>query len=480
MKPITLWLAVALLAGAFNTSQAQLPDSLQHYMSIAAANNPGVMQKYYEYQASLQKVPQVGALPDPELTAGIFLSPMELMEGKQLAEFSLMQMFPWFGVLKNAKDEMSLMAMANYESLNDAKLALFYDVSRSWYALYLSRENIRISERNMDILHTVERLALTRFTHARAGNSAASAPVAPSQSSIPGTTTSGNGSMNTMGSQSTTSSGGAPSQNMQGSAMQGSTEGTSLPDLYRIQIEIGDLQNTIEGLKNNQTTLTAQFNALLNRPPETPVYLPDSLTADSLNVPLMTLADSLIAGNPMLAMLNYEQQAYEARRIMNKRMGYPMAGVGLNYSLINKDVMSTSAMNGRDMIMPMVKVTLPIYRKKYNAMQREAVLLQSAAGSNYKSTANTLQAELYAARQTYLDAQRRMVLYKNQHLLAQKSFNIMIRSFSASDSPLTDLLRVRQQTIDYELKQVEALTGFNTAAAYIRRLTANTGLKSTN
>ena len=47
-------------------------------------------------------------------------------------------------------------------------------------------------------------------------------------------------------------------------------------------------------------------------------------------------------------------------------------GLGLNYSLINKNEMSTSAMNGKDMIMPMVTVTLPIYRKKYNAMQTEA------------------------------------------------------------------------------------------------------------
>ncbi len=53
-------------------------------------------------------------------------------------------------------------------------------------------------------------------------------------------------------------------------------------------------------------------------------------------------------------------------------MGYPMIGLGVNYSVINKNEMSTSAMNGKDMIMPMVTVTLPIYRKKYKAMQTEA------------------------------------------------------------------------------------------------------------
>ena len=63
----------------------------------------------------MQKVPQVGSLPDPELSLGVFLSPMELVSGNQVADIRLMQMFPWFGVLKNAKDEMSLMANAKYE-----------------------------------------------------------------------------------------------------------------------------------------------------------------------------------------------------------------------------------------------------------------------------------------------------------------------------------------------------------------------------
>jgi hypothetical protein len=50
----------------------------------------------------------------------------------------------------------------------------------------------------------------------------------------------------------------------------------------------------------------------------------------------------------------------------------------------------------------------------------------------------------------------------------------MIRSFSASaaGSNLTDILRIRQQTLDYELKQVEALVDYNTSVAWLKRLMA--------
>ncbi len=66
-----------------------------------------------------------------------------------------------------------------------------------------------------------------------------------------------------------------------------------------------------------------------------------------------------------------------------------------------------SAMNGKDMIMPMVTVTLPVYRKKYNAMAKEADLLKTAASQNYQAESNSLQAEYYQAIQLYQDAQRR-------------------------------------------------------------------------
>jgi len=156
-------------------ANSQQQDSLYQYLVIAAKNNPTVKQKFYEYQASLQKVPQVGSLPDPELNVGVFIQPMELVDGKQNADIRLMQMFPWFGTLKAAKDELSLMAKAKYESFRDAKLQVFFDVKRTWYELQKVQQDIQISEKNLDILHTIERLTLVKFkTAATDGNSSPS------------------------------------------------------------------------------------------------------------------------------------------------------------------------------------------------------------------------------------------------------------------------------------------------------------------
>jgi outer membrane protein TolC len=174
----------------------------------------------------------------------------------------------------------------------------------------------------------------------------------------------------------------------------------------------------------------------------------------------------------MLGMLQYEQQSLDARKKMVTRMGYPMIGLGVNYSLINKSAMSTSTMNGKDMIMPMIAVTLPIYRQKYKAMRAEATLMKSATAQNYTATSNSLQTEYYQAKQLFQDAQRRIKLYSNQYTLAKSTLDIMLKSFATSGSGLTDVLRVRQQTLDYEFKQMEAVVDYNTAIAWLKRLMA--------
>jgi outer membrane protein TolC len=83
-----------------------------------------------------------------------------------------------------------------------------------------------------------------------------------------------------------------------------------------------------------------------------------------------------------------------------------------------------------------------------------------------------LEADYYQAVQMYEDAQRRVKLYKNQSSLASKSLDLMLKGYSVSASGLTDVLRIRQQTLDYELRQVEAVADFNTAVAWLKRLMA--------
>ncbi len=454
----------------FFTASGQQPDSLVHYLEMASKNNPLVLQKFHEYQAALQKIPQAGSLPDPELSMGIFLSPMEIIAGKQVADLRLMQMFPWFGVLKNAKDEMSLMANARYESFRDTRNQVLFDVQRTWYELFKTSQNIRITEKNIQILKSIEQLALTKFrTGGETGAGASSA--------TPNTGNTLQDNNNALGSSGMSGMSNTPAMNaspsgpvMTGSGGMGAAPSQSgMTDVIRVQIEMSDLENNITLLKSRLQTQSAKFNGYLNRPANALVSLPDSILADTLNNLLLQVSDSLLTVNPMPGMWQYEQQSLVAREKMISRMGLPMVGIGLNYSVIQKSHMSASDMNGKDMLMPMVTVTLPVYRKKYKAMQNEAGLMQAAAGQGFQAAVNALQSEYYEAVQLYHDAKRRMELYAHQNRLATQSYDIMTKSFSASGTGLSDLLRYRQLLLDYENRQVEAIADYNTAVGWLKK-----------
>jgi len=471
-----LFISIFALSCWLQGYSQQYPDSLVRYLEISAKNNPAVQQKFSEYKAALQKVPQAGALADPELTLGLFLKPMELMNGNQLADIRLMQMLPWFGVLRYARDEMSLMANAKFELFRDTKLQVFYEVEQNWYELYKIRKEISVSEKNIEILKSIERIALVRFQSAPAGGVSTTSQSSgmnskPSQNDNAGGSSGMQGMSSNQGSQGTTSSV-RTSPAMASGSMPSTTGETGLADLYRIMIEAGELENNLASLRGRERAVLARFNSYLNRSSLTPVFTVDILSADSLSMPLVVMPDTLISQNPMLAMLEYEGEAYEAKKNMVTRMGFPMVGLGVDYSLINRSEMSASPMNGKDMIMPMVSVTLPIYRKKYKAMQNEADLLRTAASQNRQSVSNSLQSEYYQALQNYEDARRRVKLFESQYQLASRSLDLIMKSFAVSTSGLTDVLRVQQQTLDYELKQAEAVADLNTAVAWLNRLTA--------
>lgn len=472
-------LVLSVIAGAASAelrSQA-FPDSLAAYLEIAARNNPGVQKSLYDYQAALQKVPQVSSLPDPELTAGFFLKPMELMSGNQVADFQLMQMFPWFGVLRNAKDEMSLMAQAKYELFRDAKLQVGYDVQKAWYELFKVREEIRISEKNIELLRTIERLSLIKFKSPSAGGTTSLPAGSMTSPGSRGGMEGGSAGMGNMAGVQTTRRDADSRENqssMQSLPMGSSTSGSGLADFYRIQIEILGLEDNIASLKNQERTSVARFNSILDRSPEHPVYVDTITRYSSVGLEETMDPDSLLADNPMLKMISYENQSLEARKKMISGMSYPMVGIGINYSLINKSPMSESAMNGSDMVMPMVTVTIPVYRKKYNAMKSETDLLKSSSEKSYRATENSLKVELLSAMLDYQDISRRVKLYESQHSLAARSLDLMLKDFSASASSLTDVLRLRQQIYEYELNLIEARADLNITSARITRLMAYT------
>jgi len=336
-----------------------------------------------------------------------------------------MQMFPWVGTLDAAKSEAALRSKVQYERFRNVRTALFYGVKATWYTLYLIREEIAITNENLDILRTLEELAINRFKSPEANR-------------------------------------------MKMGQMNGT--GTGMVDVLRIQMQINALESKLDLLTDRRGVMTAQFNELLNRPAKETIILPDSLGMPGLPVPIAQIPDSIRQSNPMLKALAHEENAFLSQKEKNRKMGLPVIGLGLQYGMFQERAGSDLAMNGRDMLMPMATVRIPLWRRKYRASVRESDLKRQAAMAKQRDVGNKLQVSYKEAMKNYRDAERRGDLYQRQSALAQQALNILSVAYSSADSDFEELLRMQLRLLDYRLEERRAIVDQHVAVAMLERL----------
>jgi outer membrane protein TolC len=483
---------ILALVMVFTPGQDLYGQTLDDYLVEAAENNPGLRARFYVYQAALERVPQVGALPDPQLSFGYYIRPMEFPMGDQRADLTLMQMFPWFGTLAAREDAASRMAMARYEAFLDSKNRLFYDVKSVWYELYELEREIVIMNDNLDLLRELEELSLMRFQSAAPGSSSGSmAPMSPGSAARSSSMDSGTGgtmatatgmagSMPGMdsgssGSMQQGSMGSGNQGNMQGrmgGSMQGNMRGGGMSDVLRVRMEINEMENMVALLVDSRAPLTVRFNKLLNRPAGREMALPDTLDVRLVTIAELALLDNIISDNPMVRMLDQEAGAFEVRERIARMEGRPSFGAGLNYMIFSPTGNDAVSMGGNNMVMPMVTMTIPIYRQKYRAREREARLSRESVLSSREDLANELSIQLSEALRNLADAERRRDLYVRQTDLADKSMDILITEYSGGLVRFEEVLRLQEQLLDYRLQLLRAVTDHNRSVARLDMLTA--------
>lgn len=396
---------IAILIATILFSSLSFAQTLDDYFKIAAENNPGLQAMHKEYEAALQKVPQVSTLPDPTFSLGYFISPVETRVGPQQAKFSPTQMFPWFGTLKAQGNVAALMAEAKFQNFIDARNRLYFQVASAYYPLYELKDFVRIEQENISILESYKTIATQKFKN-------------------------GTGTM---------------------------------VDVLRVDIMLKDAQTNLTILRDKEKPLLTTFNKLLNRPENEWVLISETLNAEIMADSYRK--DSLIAANPKLKALDLKMQASQAAEIVAQKQGLPKLGVGLDYDISMPD-------NGKNVLMPMVSISIPIFRAKYNASVKEAQLLQESYTLQKQEVTNTLFSE-YEMVLFQVQQQLQLIsLYQQQIQTSQQSLNLLFTSFGNSGKEFEEVLRMQQQLLKYQKMSATALVQYHIAIERINYLTS--------
>ena len=416
---ILYFLCIGLFAcygSAYATGIDNKEDSLAVYIAEAIRNNPGLRSEYQAYQAQMANAQGAGVLSDPQLSVGLFPQAMHHVNGKQLATITIMQMFPWFGTLKAGREQMEYKAQEAYQKFREKSLSTAFNVEKQWYSILATQEKVKAVKQKRALLNDIKKVAIYLYKNYTAGRD------------------------------------------------------TKMSDQLRLDAEEERLKEQTESLETQLTLQKQQFNITLHRQPNAALSLPDSIPLRQM--PTFNWTE-IERNNPKLAQYSAIQKAFKSQEEQTRAKGMPMIGVGLQYMLNGKvDMPMMPNMNGKDMVMPMVSVTIPIYRKKITSAIHSAQLMERSAAYNYQNQLDALQSTYLSIEQRADDIKRKLKLYESEVSLLNRTLELMQKEYATGATSLTDILQTTRESIDYDLLKAEANAQYNTITAEAIQLLA--------
>ena len=416
---ILYFLCIGLFAcygSAYATGIDHKEDSLAVYIAEAIRNNPALKSEYQAYQAQMTNAQGAGVLSDPQLSVGLFPQAMHHVNGKQLATITIMQMFPWFGTLKAGREQMEYKAQEAYQKFREKSLSTAFNVEEQWYSILATQEKVKAVKQKRALLNDIKKVAIYLYKNYTAGRD------------------------------------------------------TKMSDQLRLDAEEERLKEQTESLETQLTLQKQQFNITLHRQPNAALSLPDSIPLRQMPTFNWTEIEQ---NNPKLAQYSAIQKAFKSQEEQTRAKGMPMIGVGLQYMLNGKvDMPMEPNMNGKDMVMPMVSVTIPIYRKKITSAIHSAQLMERSAAYNYQSQLDALQSTYLSIEQRADDIKRKLKLYESEVSLLNRTLELMQKEYATGAASLTDILQTTRESIDYDLLKAEANAQYNTITAEAIQLLA--------
>ena len=314
-------------------------SSLDDYLAFAALHNPDLEAAFNHWKAALERIAQVRSLPDPRFTYRYFIENVETRVGPQQQRFGLSQTFPWFGKLElraGVALEEARGAQAQYEL---QKLKLFFHVTQTYYEYYNLAQAIAAIGENRELVKYLEETVRTRFKTATGGH----------------------------------------------------------PDVVRVQVELGKLDDRFRSLEDLRGPVVARLNAALGQDTNVQLPWPQRLAYTPIHINEAELFATLPDSNPELRALRHQIAREHQKLRLAKKDYYPDITLGVDYIDTGSAVGVGVSDSGQDAVAAGLSINIPIWHEKYSAGVREGIARFGAATKERVDRENILQAELKTA-----------------------------------------------------------------------------------
>ena len=401
--------------GATNQLEVPVLDgqaTLQDYLTYAALNNPGLEAAFNRWKAALEKITQAETLPDPKFTFAYFIEEVETRVGPQESKVGLMQMFPWFGTLSLRGDVASESANAAFEQYQAAKLNLFFQVKKAYYEYYFLYRAISITDDNIQLLKHLESVAQSKHK-----------------------------------------------------------AGASQSGVIKAQVELGKLDDRLRTLRDLRRPMAARLNAALNRPYNVPLPWPHQAPLDGATIVADEMFAQFVDANPELKSLDSLVRKEEQSIALARKEFFPSFSLGVDYVSTGEALMAEATDSGKDPVVAMIALDIPIWRGKYKAGVEEARHRHQAAELARNNTSNVLAADLQMVLYRFHDAERKIDLYGDT-LVPQsiQALEVAEEAYRAGTADFLNLIDAERLLLEFQLAHQRSLADREIALAEVEKL----------
>ena len=383
---------------------------LDSLFQIAAQNNPTLKAKYADFQASMQRIDQNKALADPNLSFGYFISPIETKNGSQIAKIGLSQMFPWFGSLQKQSQITQLEADAKYLQFVFAKNELLYQLKTTYYPIIQINTELDLLSNQLDIVKSYEQITTKAFENGQ----------------------------------------------------------KSMVDVLRVNVEIEQIETQIDILNKKKSHQLKQLKILLN---SNEFDFPQINTKQNIKQLISpSKLDSSFKSHPLIAAYSKQIEASQVQQNLAKKQGLPNFGIGVDYIIIDHN--SSSNNNGKDALMPMLNLSLPINRQKIKAIQQEAHFKEQALHHYQEAYTNHLLSQYETALYELDEAWQNLQLAQKQIEKNKQINRLLLVAYSQSNQSFEEVLQSQKTIIKQQIDQAKAVNNYHLALSKIYFLTA--------
>ena len=210
------------------------------------------------------------------------------------------------------------------------------------------------------------------------------------------------------------------------------------------------------------------LNNLLNREDAISVQLVDELVIPSEDVEI-NLGE--LALHPELLKYDKLYKSVEQSELLNQKESSPMIGFGLDYILVSERTDMNLIDNGKDIVMPMVSVSIPIFNKKYKSISKQNELQQQEINYQKQERLNSLETLLDKAIKERISARISYVTQTKNLKQAKDAEGILIKSYETGTIDFNDVLDIQELQLKFQMNQIESIKTYYVQTAIINYLT---------